>query len=110
MYDFILNLIFFGSLGIILFLLARALPRLTENGTESHPVGAFDRFVSRLPLKEVDARLNGYVEKFLRKAKVFILRFDNSLNERLERLRRTNGKSGEQTSDLFGTKKDDTKE
>jgi len=113
MYDFLLQTILFLSLGVVIYLMARAVPRVTEIGEEVHAPGAFDRLLSKLPLREVDERLNVYFEKTLRRMKVFILKFDNALNEKLEKLRKMNGKNGavsEEKNDLFEKLNSDKKE
>ncbi|MEK7554634.1 MAG: hypothetical protein AAB518_01455 [Patescibacteria group bacterium] len=110
MYDFILQIILFGSLGVIVYLMARAVPRVVDTGEPVHPTGRFDRMLSRLPLRQVDDRLNGYFEKFLRRVKVFILRFNNSVDAKLAKLRKMNERASETGTDLFGKGNDDKKE
>ncbi len=110
MYDFILQIILFGSLGTIVYLMARAVPRVTDAGEPMHDSGRFDRMLSRLPLKEIDGRLNGYLEKFLRRLKVLILRFNNSVDGKLDKLRRMNVRAEDKGPDLFGKGNGDTKE
>ncbi len=113
MYDFILQTILFVSLGAVIYLMARAVPRVNDAGETVHTMGAFDRFLSRLPLREVDERLNSYSEKFLRRLRVFTLRFDNTLNQKLEKLKKANGRNGEGNAaggDLFTKGNGDKKE
>ena len=110
MYDFLLQIILFGSLGVILYLMARAVPRVTDAGEPTHDSGRFDRLLSRLPLREIDARLNGYLEKFLRRIKVFIMRFNNVVDSKLNKLRKMNGRVEKTGDDLFTKVNDDKKE
>jgi hypothetical protein len=87
MFDFITQIIFVLSLGIIAYLFARALPRVVED-PGAVPTTAFDKLVDRLPLDEVDEVLVSTFEKILRKARVFVLKFDNRINHYLDQLRK----------------------
>lgn len=87
MYDFIVNIVLVGSLAIMIYLLARALPRVTdEHGVM--PSGVFDRLVEKLPLQRIDLMISSFFEKLLRKAKVLVLKLDNTINEYLAQVRR----------------------
>lgn len=79
------------SLSAVLYLMVRALPRLVEEPEEKK--NFIDRWAhSQLPEK-VDATLNGYLLKFLRKLKVFVLRLDNSINRHMQKVKpEDNGK------------------
>ena len=117
MYSLILQLILFSSLGIILYLMARALPRLDERKEVVHASGWFDRMLTRLPLAKVDAGVNSFLEKMLRKMKVIVLKVDNALNQYLNRVRRGNAKKAmapEEKPQLFPllteTKEEEKKE
>ena len=87
MYDFFLQLILFVSLGTVIYLVVRAVPRVTETGGVLHTPGRFDRLLSRLPLREIDDRLNIVFEKSLRLLKVWIMKGGNALDARLARLK-----------------------
>lgn len=81
------------SLSVVLYLVVRALPRIAEGQgrgvtdlEENHPIR------SHIPEK-VDAVLNGFLLKFLRKLKVVVLKIDNSLSKHLQRIKpEENGK------------------
>ncbi len=90
MYDFLLQTIFFTSIGLIIYLMARAVPRVTEVGDTAHAPGRFDRFLSRLPLHTIDERINIFFEKFLRRMKVVIMKSDNLVNKYLGKLKKHN--------------------
>ena len=75
---------------------ARAIPRVSDSGEEN--VGKpsslrsyFDRLGSRLPLSKIDAALNSFFEKFLRKSKVVVMKVDNLLNMYINKIRKVNG-------------------
>ncbi|GEM_PF-1152490 len=89
MYDLILQILIFLSLGTIIFIFARAVPRVTEGDGASHPVGFLDKLLRHLPLAKVDGALNSFFEKFLRRSKVAISRLDNTINSYLSRIRKT---------------------
>jgi len=87
MYDFIIHIALVVSLGVIIYLLARALPRVTdEHGTL--PPGLFDRLVDRLPLQRIDIAISAFLERLLRKGKVLVSKMDNSINSYIERVRK----------------------
>ena len=88
MYDFLLQSIFFLSLGVVIYLMARAVPRISESGEVIHAPSRFDRLLSRLPLARIDEKLNGFFEKFLRRLKVLIMRSDNFINNHLSKIKK----------------------
>ena len=68
-----------------------ALPRIEEVPTEQK--NFFDRWAhSEIPEK-VDAAFNGFLLKFLRKIKVFILKLDNMLGKHLQKINPENKKN-----------------
>jgi hypothetical protein len=74
------------SLCIVLYLMARALPRIVEEPRAEKP-GFLDRWAhSQIPEK-VDVALNGFLLKFLRKLKVLVLKLDNTLSKHLQKVR-----------------------
>lgn len=74
------------SVSVVLYLVVRALPRIVEEPqTEKH--GLLDRWAhSHIPEK-VDTAVNGYLLKFLRRMRVLVLRFDNGLSKRLQKVK-----------------------
>lgn len=110
MYDFLLQSTLFLSLGAIIFLMARAVPRVDESGEARHPGGRFDRMLSKLPLREIDERLDLVLEKILRRLKIVVMKSDNIINSYLNRFKRQNVTGADSKPDLFkelnGDKKD----
>lgn len=94
MYDLVLQTSFFLGLGVVVYLLARAVPRVSDTGEPIHAPGAFDRALRKLPLEKIDKWLNALFEKILRKVRVMLLKLDNIVNASLGRLKKTNGKPG----------------
>lgn len=84
MLSFIFSTILMLSLGSILYLAARTLPRVEEE-PRAKP-NLLDRWAaSELPEK-IDTMFNAYLVKFLRKTKVLLLKVDNSLTDRLKKI------------------------
>ena len=105
MYDFILHLFIFGSLGTAVYVMARGLSRLEEAETVAPRSGLFDRLLTRLPLEKVDGALSVASEKGLRRLRVVVLRIDNWINAALSRVKRQSGeKQNGQKSELFAEK------
>jgi len=75
----------YALIRMMLYLLARTLPRLEESQTDRK--GFLERwFASDIPEK-VDLVLNQFLVKFLRKLKVLLLRVDNSLSTHLKKIK-----------------------
>ena len=92
MYDLILQLAVFLSLGAMIYLVARALPRVSDVETEaSTPLARFDSFLTKLPLEKLDAIFGGFLEKVLRRLRVGVLRIDNWLNNKINQVKTANG-------------------
>lgn len=74
------------SLSAVLLIMVRALPRVAEE-PKGEGRGFLDRWAhSQLPEK-IDAFLNGFLLKFLRKLKVFVLRLDNAIAKHLQKVK-----------------------
>ena len=87
MFDFITQLIFASALVVMVYLLARALPRIADDAG-AVPASAFDKLVDRLPLEQIDGALVSTFEKILRKTRVLVLKLDNAINRYLGHLRK----------------------
>lgn len=86
---FIFILLLMFSLSGVLYLMVRALPRVAEE-PDAHGDSRrsfLDRWAhSEIPEK-IDASLNSFLLKFLRKFKVFVLKLDNVVSAHLKRVR-----------------------
>jgi len=98
MYDFIIQISLFTGLAVMVYLLARAVPRLAES--QPRQTNAFDRFLAKLPLDKVDTGINSFFERLLRKSKVLISKADNFVNGSLRRLKEHSQHKEEQTTAL----------
>lgn len=77
----------------MVFIMLRSLPRVsTEDDVEPSLTARFADFLNRLPLHHIDDRINGFLFKFLRRTRVFMLKLDNRLVRELDRVK----KNGEQ--------------
>lgn len=87
MYDFIVHIVLVTSLAVMIYLLARALPRVVDDqGTVAS--GFFDRLVDRLPLQRIDIMLSEFFIKMLRKVKILVLKLDNTINHYIDQIRK----------------------
>lgn len=93
MIEFILGNVLMLAAGLALYLLARALPRVAETEGAARE-GILDRWVASEIPERLDAVINGVLEKFLRKAKVSVLKVDNALNDSLKKVRPDEKKNG----------------
>lgn len=102
MYNFILQTALMIGLGIMIYLVGRAVPRVSDDVSRlsiktMRPFGD-------LTLEKVDLALNSFLEKTLRKAKLLILRLDNAISGYLDKIKKINGadrKNGEEKPTLF---------
>lgn len=93
MFQYILTLILMLSLGAILYLVARSLPRVGATGDEEDKRGLVERWVtSELPEK-ADELLNSFLFKLFRRVKLLLLKVDNVLGKRIEKIRSGSEKS-----------------
>ena len=92
MFNYIVANIFIISAGTVLYLVARSLPRVEDNGAPRRQ-NILDRWVASEIPERIDATINSVMGKLLRKLKVFLLKIDNLLTEKLRRVTVKNGKS-----------------
>ena len=109
MLQFILTDILMVSLGTILFLVARSLPRIEEEPETKQNI--FERWVSSDMPEKIDAAFNGFLLKSIRKLKLVLLKADNSLTHHLKKIAPNgNGKDGKEVSHFTGKPKIDFKD
>ncbi|MEK7658022.1 MAG: hypothetical protein AAB366_02435 [Patescibacteria group bacterium] len=109
MYNFILQIIIMISLGAMIYLIARAAPRVgdSEESFEKFSyTNRLDQLIAKIPFDEVDAALSVSVEKLLRKLKLFLLKWDNLLSEHIKKIKKINDNNGfkkEEKQNLFNS-------
>lgn len=91
MYDFILQVIVMLSLGTAVYLIARAIPRVSEAPAPAVKKNYFDELVKRIPFEKIDAFLNAAAAKILRRVKVFIMKVDNLITGYLNKIKPASG-------------------
>ncbi|HEY4500130.1 MAG TPA: hypothetical protein VJH70_03390 [Candidatus Paceibacterota bacterium] len=108
MYNFVLQMIMMLSLGTVVYLAARALPRVGERVVPGSPAQYMDKLVKKIPIEKLDAFLNATLEKILRKSKIFILKVDNRVTFYLNKFKKNgNGKEAVKP-DLFENNNSET--
>ena len=86
----ILQFVIVVALGTILYIFARALPRVSDIDTSIEKRSSFHWVLERLEV--IDEKLISALEKFIRRIRVVVLRADNSLTKKLSRFKRDNEK------------------
>ncbi|MEK7193768.1 MAG: hypothetical protein AAB651_00150 [Patescibacteria group bacterium] len=102
MHNFILQIVLMVSLGIMIYLIARAAPRIgdtVETAAKKSP-NKLDRLIATLPIEKLDFIFSSFMEKTLRKLRVWFLKWDNLLTNHLNKFKKTNGEK--EKNDLFG--------
>ena len=98
MYNFILQIIIMSSLGIIVYLFGRAIPRISnieENITKNSFQFKLDKFIAKIPFDKIDISFSTSIEKTLRKIKLLLMKWDNIVTNHIEKMRKTaNGSFG----------------
>ena len=92
-----------SSLGIMLYLLGRALPRVAESEKSRLRDVIYD-FSKKIPLEKIDFALNKIFEKILRRIKVGILKIDNLVSSYLGKVKENNKADNDNQSTLFDRK------
>lgn len=85
MVKLILNAAILLSLGVVLYVVVKALPRIEESDNnsslpEEHWAGAY--------IEKIDVYVKSLAEKSLRRMRVWLLRFDNYVSKKLNAFRR----------------------
>lgn len=82
-----LNILLVGA-ALIVWLLIRALPRVER---EDRSRGWFDRWLTSSFPAKIDAFTSALWLRSLRRFKVFVLRLDNGINQKLQRIKLESG-------------------
>ena len=78
---------------MIIYLLAKAAPRVSNEMPPTKVSNPFDKMMAKLPMAKIDENINSFLAKFLRKSKIVIMKIDNFINHRLGKLSKKNGLS-----------------
>ncbi len=85
--NFLLELIFMGSLGVMIYLMIRALPRISDVELKEVKELRVDWFNSIL--EKFDQRLKNFLEFFFRRFKILILKLDNFITEKMNSFKKS---------------------
>lgn len=110
MFKFILQIAIMLSLGAVIYLIARATPRINDEELRVKAAGVREpRFMNFL--EKIDARFKIYSEKFLRRVRVWILKLDNSVAQKLHRFKKEASKENAfPLGQTFETEKENSRE
>ena len=92
MAEFILQLVLVVAGGVLLYLVARTLPRLDETDPTPGPRHMLPEWVMHY-LERADEKFIGFFERLVRTLRVSLMKFDNVLSERVRKMKR-NGANG----------------
>jgi hypothetical protein len=87
MVNYLLEVLMMVSLGLILYLFARALPRVNDADLEAKPTPGLPHWVHEY-LEKIDEWILATIEKTIRRFRLWILKIDNTLSEKLKRFKR----------------------
>lgn len=82
MYDLILQIIFMLSLGALVYIAALAIPRVNEPILKTNRIR---EWVKSIPFHHLDEAIATYKDKFLRKAKIVVMKVENFINKNLNK-------------------------
>lgn len=104
MVNFILQILMMLGLGAILYLMARALPRIDDSEFNPPPHSASSHRLT-VYLEKIDEWVNFFLEKFFRKLRLVILKLDNIVSQKLGKLKKETPKeTGFPTEQTNGSK------
>lgn len=83
MYDLFIQTTLIVSLGIIVYLVASAAPRIQDSDDTLTAPNFKARFGEIIPLDRLDVWLNAAKGKWLRRLKVIVMKVDNFISKRL---------------------------
>jgi len=86
MYNFILQICSMVGFGGMVYMIARGTPRIDDR-LEEKEKSKLDRWFSKIPIEKIDITLSNFLEKFLRRLRVYLLRMDNFLAGRLNKIK-----------------------
>ena len=105
MYNFALQTIFLVSFGVIVYLVAIAVPRISDESVHERK-GFIREWFRNVPLDKIDDGVNSFSEKTLRKLKVFIMKFDNFVSRLLNKVKKNgNGNGNGNGGSILGNEK-----
>ena len=93
MYDLILQVVLMGSLAVVVYVVALAMPRVEQADSK---LGKIRDWISSLPYHHIDEAIESYKDKILRKAKIVVMKIENFINKNLNKDKDQGGLGGPQ--------------
>ncbi len=92
MYSLIPQILLLVGFGLILWLVIKNLPKIKDEDIEkeiglSESKIKIDRLGKKIPIEKIDAKVNSFLEKFLRRSRIILMRIDTYLQKHLEVLK-----------------------
>ena len=99
MLKFISHIITMLSLGTILYIFARALPRIDETEAQGKKIFARNHILFYY-LEKIDGYLHSFSEKTLRKTGVVLMKLENKVNKKLTQIKKDSSNGSGNPLDL----------
>jgi hypothetical protein len=82
------------ALAVAVYIFSRAIPRIDDEAivTESKNSLWWERTMKKIPLNKIDDSFDNFMEKTLRKVKIFLMKADNLVTGKLKGFKSENGK------------------
>lgn len=92
MYSLIPQIFLLVGFGIILWLVIKNLPKIKDEDIKkniqfSEPRIKKEKIVQKIPIEKIDAKVNSFLEKFLRRFRIILMKIDTYLQKHLETLK-----------------------
>lgn len=107
--QFILTNILMLSLGVILYVVVRTLPRVDETAV-SEKKGAWERWLASGMPERIDRALNGFLFKLLKRVRVLLLKADNAVSGQLKKVKKEENGGAAKSGVDFRAIKEENKE
>ena len=109
MLQFIATNVLMVSLGMVLYVVVRTLPRVEDSGVPEKR-GIWEKWIASGVPEKIDKWLNAFLAKFLRKVKIVLLKMDNSITSRLNKVRQDANGAQPKTNIDFKAIKEENKD
>lgn len=87
MFEFITTNILLIAAGFAIYMTVRALPRVDAGAGRESKQNLLERWIASEIPEKIDASFNSFVGKILRKLKVFLMKVDNVISKRLQKIK-----------------------
>ncbi len=91
MFRFIIQTLIMAALAFMVYLMAEALPRISDEEVDAIKIKRSTRLMGYI--EKVDNVLKSFLEKFLRKSKVWLLQLNNFIEKKLSKFKKDPAKT-----------------